>query len=127
MQHISGPQGVIILPLYEYRCTQCGYRFERIQSFGAEPETECPKCHGALIRPLTAPALQFKGAGWYVNDYASKSTSPAESGSESKAGGDSAKTGSGAEAKPSESKAPESKPAAASTSDSGSSKSGSAS
>jgi putative FmdB family regulatory protein len=74
------------LPLYEYRCTQCGHRFEKIQSFSAEPETECPKCHGVLMRPLTAPALQFKGAGWYVNDYAPKATSgspdskPAESG-----------------------------------------------
>ena len=60
------------MPLYEYRCTQCGHRFERIQNFSAEPELECPKCKGALVRPLTAPALQFKGAGWYVNDYAGK-------------------------------------------------------
>ncbi|HEY6487726.1 MAG: FmdB family zinc ribbon protein [Terracidiphilus sp.] len=65
------------MPLYEYRCTQCGHRFEKIQHFNTEPETQCPKCHGALIRPLTAPALQFKGAGWYVNDYASKGTSSA--------------------------------------------------
>lgn len=115
------------MPLYEYRCTQCGNRFEKIQSFSAEPETECPKCHGALIRPLTAPALQFKGAGWYVNDYASKSAPSSDSGSESKAGADSAKAGPGADAKPAESKKSESKPAAASTSDSSSSKSGSAS
>lgn len=60
--------------MYEYRCTQCGYRFEKIQSFNSEPELECPKCKGALIRPLTAPAFQFKGSGWYVNDYASKSS-----------------------------------------------------
>jgi putative FmdB family regulatory protein len=60
------------LPLYEYRCTVCGYSFEKIQSFSAEPERECPKCHGALIRPVTAPALRFAGAGWYVNDYAAK-------------------------------------------------------
>jgi putative FmdB family regulatory protein len=63
------------LPLYEYRCTKCGFHFEKIQHFDSEPETECPKCHGALMRPLTAPALQFKGAGWYVNDYASKGSS----------------------------------------------------
>ncbi|MGO9437321.1 MAG: FmdB family zinc ribbon protein [Terracidiphilus sp.] len=61
------------MPLYGYRCTKCGHQFEKIQSFNAEPETECPKCHGVLMRPLTAPALQFKGAGWYVNDYAPKS------------------------------------------------------
>jgi putative FmdB family regulatory protein len=60
------------LPLYEYRCTACGYSFEKIQSFSAKPETECPKCQGVLIRPVTAPALRFEGAGWYVNDYAGK-------------------------------------------------------
>ena len=63
------------LPLYAYRCTQCGHKFEKIQNFSAEPELVCPKCGGLLERPLTAPALQFKGAGWYVNDYASKSSS----------------------------------------------------
>jgi len=60
------------LPLYEYRCTSCGYSFEKIQSFSAEPERTCPKCQGVLIRPVTAPALRFEGAGWYVNDYAGK-------------------------------------------------------
>ena len=60
------------MPLYEYRCTACGYSFEKIQNFSAKPETECPKCQGALIRPVTAPALRFEGAGWYVNDYAGK-------------------------------------------------------
>jgi len=60
------------LPLYEYQCTQCGYRYEKIQKFNSEPEVACPKCGGELQRPLTVPALQFKGAGWYVNDYAPK-------------------------------------------------------
>jgi len=63
------------LPLYEYRCTACGYGFEKIQSFSATPESVCPKCQGALIRPVTAPALRFEGAGWYVNDYAGKGAS----------------------------------------------------
>jgi putative FmdB family regulatory protein len=62
------------LPLYPYRCTKCGHRFEKIQSFSAKPETECPQCGGPLERPLTVPGLNFKGAGWYVNDYASKSS-----------------------------------------------------
>jgi len=66
------------LPLYPYRCTQCGYRFEKIQPFNAEPEKICPQCGGALERPLTAPGLQFKGAGWYVTDYAAKSGSSTE-------------------------------------------------
>ena len=63
-------EGYRTLPLYEYRCTQCGYTFDKIQSFKAEPEQECPKCKGRLERPLSAPAFQFKGGGWYVNDYA---------------------------------------------------------
>jgi putative FmdB family regulatory protein len=67
------------LPLYAYRCTQCGYHYEKIQKFNAEPETVCPQCGGPVERPLTAPALQFKGAGWYINDYAPK---PAASKSE---------------------------------------------
>jgi putative FmdB family regulatory protein len=76
--------------LYAYRCTECGHRFEKIQNFSAEPELECPVCHGVLERPLTAPRLHFKGAGWYVNDYAPKSTAPAsESGAESGAKPDS--------------------------------------
>jgi putative FmdB family regulatory protein len=62
------------LPLYAYRCTQCGHKFEKIQNFSADPETVCPKCGGVLERPLTAPRLNFKGAGWYINDYASKSS-----------------------------------------------------
>jgi len=65
------------LPLYAYRCTQCGHKFEKIQKFSAAPELECPKCHGVLERPLTAPGLSFKGKGWYVNDYAAKSPAPA--------------------------------------------------
>jgi putative FmdB family regulatory protein len=74
------------VPLYAYRCTQCGHSFEKIQSFSDEPELVCPKCGGVLERPLTAPRLQFKGAGWYVNDYASKSSSAKGDSSASAAG-----------------------------------------
>jgi len=65
------------LPLYAYRCTQCGHRFEKIQNFSAEQELVCPVCQGVLERPLTAPRLHFKGGGFYVNDYAGKSNAPA--------------------------------------------------
>jgi putative FmdB family regulatory protein len=95
------------LPLYEYRCTSCGYSFEKIQSFSAEPEKVCPKCQGELIRPVTAPALRFAGAGWYVNDYAGKGGSKP---------GDTAATAAGDASKPAESKsaeAPAATPAAA--------------
>ncbi len=60
------------MPLYEYRCTACGHRFEKIQSFNSPELNECPVCKGKLERPLSAPAFQFKGAGWYVTDYAGK-------------------------------------------------------
>lgn len=65
------------MPLYEYRCKQCGHQFEKIQSFSAPELTECPVCKGELERLISAPAIQFKGAGWYVNDYAGKSSKPA--------------------------------------------------
>ncbi len=74
----GGSFGGLPLPLYEYRCTSCGYTFEKIQSFSAKPETECPKCQGELVRPVTAPALRFEGAGWYVNDYAGKGGTKAD-------------------------------------------------
>jgi putative FmdB family regulatory protein len=65
------------LPLYAYRCTDCGYRFEIVQHFNDALKKECPKCHGVLERPLTAPAFKFKGSGFYVTDYAGKSSVPA--------------------------------------------------
>jgi putative FmdB family regulatory protein len=91
-------ESVKTLPLYAYRCTQCGHKFEKIQNFSAEEEKECPKCHGVLERPLTAPGLNFKGAGWYVNDYAPKSSAQA-SDSDSKPNSDSDKKTPAAETK----------------------------
>src|ERR1017187_8184449 len=79
------PGGIRTLPLYAYRCTQCGHRFEKIQNFSAEPELVCPLCQGLLERPLTAPRLHFKGAGWYVNDYAAKSSAPSSESASSEA------------------------------------------
>lgn len=94
------------MPIYEYRCTQCGHRYEKIQKVSDTPDTACPKCGGKIERPLSAPALQFKGAGWYINDYAPK----AASGSASKPA-----ESSGGESKPAESKSAESKPASESS------------
>jgi putative FmdB family regulatory protein len=82
------------LPLYEYRCKQCGHQFEKIQSFSAPEETECPVCHGDIERLISAPAIQFKGAGWYVNDYAAKGSKSASKSGDS--GSSSEKPGSGA-------------------------------
>jgi putative FmdB family regulatory protein len=94
--------------LYAYRCTQCGNKFEKIQNFSAEPESVCPKCGGLLERPLTAPRLNFKGAGWYINDYAPKSSG--ESSSDSAPSGDKSETKSESKT---ESASPTAAPAAA--------------
>ncbi len=67
------------MPLYEYQCRKCGRRFERIQKFSDEPQSVCEECGGAVERLLSAPAFHFKGTGWYVTDYARKSTSSSES------------------------------------------------
>lgn len=75
------------MPLYEYQCKKCGHRFERIQKFSDKPVTACPECKGKVEQLLHAPAVQFKGSGWYVTDYARKSStgsSPDGSKSESK-------------------------------------------
>lgn len=68
------------MPLYEYECAQCHRRVEKIQKFSDAPLTICPHCGGALERTLTAPAVQFKGSGWYKDLYSS--AKPASAGSE---------------------------------------------
>ena len=78
------------MPLYEYRCKKCGHQFEKIQSFSAPDEKECPVCKGELERLISAPSFQFKGAGWYVNDYAAKGSRGASKSSESSGDGKSA-------------------------------------
>ena len=60
------------MPLYEYECPRCHTRFEKIEKFGARQTRTCIKCGGRAKRLLAAPAIQFKGAGWYVTDYARK-------------------------------------------------------
>ncbi|MBI3931771.1 MAG: zinc ribbon domain-containing protein [Acidobacteria bacterium] len=59
------------MPLHEYQCLQCG-RFELIQKFSDPPLAACPTCGKEVQKLLSAPAIQFKGAGWYVTDYAKK-------------------------------------------------------
>ena len=61
------------MPLYEYQCQSCGQLLEVIQKFSDAPLTECSECQGKLERLLSAPAIQFKGSGWYVTDYARNS------------------------------------------------------
>jgi putative FmdB family regulatory protein len=69
------------MPLYEYECKKCGHRFEKIQKFSDKMVKKCPECGGQVEQMISAPAVQFKGSGWYVTDYAKKSSSPGSSGS----------------------------------------------
>ena len=62
------------MPLYEYECPKCGTRFEKIQKFSDPPLTTCEKCGGRLKKLVSASTIQFKGSGWYVTDYAGKSS-----------------------------------------------------
>jgi len=74
------------MPLYEYECSSCGDRFERIQRFSDPPEKVCPACGGPVQKLLSSPAIRFKGSGWYVTDYAKKSDAPSQSGGPEKSG-----------------------------------------
>jgi putative FmdB family regulatory protein len=76
------------MPLYEYECKKCHHRFEKIQKFSDKMVKKCPECGGHVEQMISAPAVQFKGSGWYVTDYAKKSASPGSSG-----GGDSESKG----------------------------------
>jgi putative FmdB family regulatory protein len=61
------------MPLYEYQCESCGHRFEVIQKFSDELVSVCPNCgKGPVVKLLSSPAIQFKGSGWYITDYARK-------------------------------------------------------
>jgi putative FmdB family regulatory protein len=60
------------MPLYEYQCESCAHRFERIQKFSDPPVETCPSCGGGVKKLLSSPAIQFKGSGWYITDYAKK-------------------------------------------------------
>jgi putative FmdB family regulatory protein len=71
------------MPLYEYLCKKCGHRFERIQKFSDPHVKKCPDCGGAVEQVISAPAVQFKGSGWYVTDYAKKSSGSGSSSSSS--------------------------------------------
>ena len=74
------------MPLYEYQCKKCGHRFERIQKFSDNMVKKCPECGGPVEQMISAPAVQFKGSGWYVTDYAKKGSSTGSSSSGDSAG-----------------------------------------
>ena len=71
------------MPIYEYECKKCKAHVEAFQKVSDKPLTKCSKCGGKLERKISAPAIQFKGSGWYVTDYAGKTTKSDKSESES--------------------------------------------
>lgn len=74
---------LIFVPIYEYECSKCGHRFESVQKVSDPPLTKCEKCKGKVERLVSSPAIQFKGTGWYVTDYARKGSRNEPSKSES--------------------------------------------
>jgi putative FmdB family regulatory protein len=73
------------MPLYEYACDACGQRFELIRKFSESELDACTLCgKGPVRRLMSSPAIQFKGTGWYVTDYASKGKSSTEAATPSK-------------------------------------------
>ena len=92
------------MPLYEYQCPKCG-RFELIQKFSDAPLQACPTCGSEVQKLLSAPAIQFKGTGWYITDYARKGGGK-DGKSESSKAGEGAKSEGGKDAGSSSDKAP---------------------
>lgn len=88
------------MPLYEYQCQSCEERLEAIQKFSEPPYTRCPKCGGDLKKLISSPAIQFKGSGFYITDYARAGSSGDKSGGSSdKSGGSEGSTSEGSSAK----------------------------
>jgi putative FmdB family regulatory protein len=82
------------MPIYEYQCDACGHRFERIQKFSDPPVDVCPDCGKPQVRKLlSSPAIQFKGSGFYITDYASKGSAQADAKGEAKDGSKGASEG----------------------------------
>jgi putative FmdB family regulatory protein len=81
------------MPNYEYLCKNCGHRFEQIRKFSDKQLRKCPECGGVIEQVISAPAVQFKGSGWYVTDYAKKGAGSAGSSSSSSEGESGTKEG----------------------------------
>jgi putative FmdB family regulatory protein len=100
------------VPIYDYQCKKCAHRFEKIQQFSDPEIRECPKCGGEVEKLITAPAVQFKGSGWYATDYAKKPSSGGSDATSSSEGSKAEKTGGSDSSESSTSKPkPEPKPA----------------
>ena len=60
------------MPIFEYECTECGKRMEKLERNGDSPLKKCVYCEGGVFRVLSAPMIKFKGTGWYITDYQDK-------------------------------------------------------
>jgi putative FmdB family regulatory protein len=80
------------VPLYEYACRKCKKRTERIEKFVGRHLRKCPFCGGPVERLVSAPAIQFKGSGWYVTDYGRAGSADTKNAQESKTSSDKAET-----------------------------------
>ncbi len=67
------------MPIYEYVCQGCEHRFEIKQKMSDPPVTTCPRCEQPVTKVISAPAIMFKGTGWYVTDYSDKMKPPGQS------------------------------------------------
>ena len=106
------------MPLYEYKCEACGNQFEKIQKFSDPLVDACPKCGGKVEKLLSSPAIQFKGSGWYITDYAKKSSSSdGSSSSKSSNKSDSSSDSSKSDSSTGDSSKTDSTPAATATKD----------
>jgi putative FmdB family regulatory protein len=82
------------MPLYEYECTTCHKHTEKIQKFSDPEITICPYCAGHLERVLSAPAVSFKGGGWYADGYGNAKPKSSGDGASAKSNGDAKSSGS---------------------------------
>jgi len=102
------------MPLYEYECDANGHRFEIIQkSFSDPPPERCPTCGSPVHKLMSSPAIQFKGTGWYITDYAQKGKSDSSAGASAKS--DTKSDGTKTDGTASKSDAPKSDTSSAST------------
>jgi putative FmdB family regulatory protein len=103
------------MPMYRYRCTECGAHEEHLQKISDSPLEDCSSCGGRLAKQLTAAAFHLKGGGWYKDLYAS--AKPGESGGKAESGGKS-DSGAGSSAESTSSKKPDATPSTSTTSSS---------
>ena len=102
------------MPIYEYKCQSCGERYEKLQKYSDPLCKKCPHCGGPLKKLISSPAIQFKGNGFYITDYAKKNSPSEEKKSKAASANSDAPAEGKSAGKPTETK-PETKPAAKKT------------